>query len=96
MPDATVLCGYNRVESVTWFYRTTNKSQGPGRSPRPLAQERWVCRSLGTVVSPGCSPRPVDGVPVLTCYNLWGQSPGLGATTLNKASGKHDKACHHL
>lgn len=31
---------------------------------------------------------------VLTRYKVFGgQSPGLGATTLNKASGNHDKVC---
>lgn len=31
---------------------------------------------------------------ILLCYeSLWGSESGLGATTLNKASGKHDQAC---
>lgn len=43
---------------------------------------------LGAATASGWRPQ------VLTCYKVFGgQSPGLGATTVNKASGKHDKVC---
>lgn len=92
-------CGYNRVESVNMvFIEPPNDSQGPGGSPGPpLAagtwsspQERRVCRSRRTMAFPGARSAASGWRPQIpTRYKVFrGQSPGLGATTLNKASGK--------